>query len=193
MGEIPMKGNDMEKMTFLHIWITDPKWMWRAMVRDAWHMVDMKRGWGKGAPDDMLGKARERMLLLRMLGKDAARMMKADCKTIKDMMMGYMKNNMAGLKNPKIPTARLRGNEMTIGNGGHKMPETPNGKAENTGGVVFWALFFLLAAVAYGVAQPIMNGEVTYWSAMWLAMGAMFVCKLVGKIIRNERQRKGWS
>lgn len=54
--------------------------------------------------------------------------------------------------------------------------------------VIFWQIVFVLAAICYGVGQPLMNGEFGFWSAIWDGMLVMWVIKIFCKVKENERR-----
>lgn len=67
-----------------------------------------------------------------------------------------------------------------------------NGKlsARKKGGIsdaVFWQMAFALAALCYGVGQPLMTGDFGFWSAIWDGMLVMWVAKVARKMWENEK------
>lgn len=64
-------------------------------------------------------------------------------------------------------------------------------KSKNNGNMaVFICALFVLMAVCYGIAQPIMVGEFSEWNGVWCMALAYFICRCVMIWRRNER--RGW-
>lgn len=133
---------------------------------DAKSKVAFLRPWGEGAPDDIKGKAKDLIKTLRFFFRELAHQI-------------AVRTQYAWENRHKSDSAGCRRKQSE----GHM----------RSGNVVFWSVVFILAALCYGVAQPLMVGDFGLWAAMWDAMLLTYIVRLVCKMRENERKEVGYD